>query len=186
MKFCMSLLALAVSMPLYAHAASDDRFFVDGSVGRASNSNGESDSTVSQLDVGYRWSWFGLDVGYVDLSRANTPIRKDQQGVVPYIYRYGSKESGVTLDASGRWQIADHWYYEVRAGLYSWHNTFYQTYYAPTASHSKSSQSAVSWNAGLGVGYNFTENFSLGLRYDAYHGNDQTTTPLSLTAEVRF
>jgi len=186
MKFCISLLALVASMPLYAHSSSDDGFFVDGSAGRASNSNGESDSTVSQLDVGYRWSWFGLDVGYVDMTRANTPVYKDQQGVVPHIYQYGSKENGVTLDASGRWQIGDHWYYEARAGLYSWHNTFYQTYYAPTASHSKQSRSAVSWNAGLGAGYNFTDNFSLGLRYDAYHGNDQTTKPLSLTAEVRF
>src|SRR5262245_27629838 len=122
MKFCIALLALAITAPLYAQTANDDGFFVDGAVGRASNSYGESDSTVSLLDVGYRWSWFGLDVGYVDMSRANTPLYKDQLGVVPQIYRYGSKEGGVTVDASGRWQIGDHWYYEVRAGLYSWRN----------------------------------------------------------------
>ncbi len=186
MKIFIPLLALVTAVPLYAQTANDDGFFMDGAMGRASNSSGESDSTVALFDIGYRWSWFGLDVGYIDMSRANTPLYKDQQGVAPNIYRYGSKESGVTLDASGRWRIGDHWYYEARAGLYSWHNTFYQKYYAPTASHSKSSQSALSWNAGLGAGYDFTDNFSLGLRYDAYHGNDQTTTPVSLTAEVRF
>jgi outer membrane autotransporter protein len=179
-------MALAMAIPFFANAAETSGFYLDGAVGRASSHIGESDNTVSLLDAGYRWSWFGLDVGYVDMSRANSPIYKDQMGIVPQLSRYGSKESGVTLDASGRWQIGDRWYYTLRAGLYSWHNTFYQTTYAPAASHSKSTDSSVSWNAGLGVGYDFTDNFGVGLRYDAYHGGDQTTTPLSLTAEVRF
>jgi OOP family OmpA-OmpF porin len=179
---------LVASMPVLCHAATDEGFFVDGALGRGSRGIYGSDSTAAALDVGYRWSWFGVDVGYIDLSKEHAPIfgtsnvpESSQQ-----LYRYGSAEHGFTLDASGRWNIGDHFYYSARAGLYAWHNTFYQDYYEPLPIHTKSSQDAVSWNAGLGIGYDFSKNFSLGLRYDWYHGDHETTHPLSLNAEVRF
>lgn len=186
MKLRCTAAALLLAIPLFANASGATGFFLDGALGRASNNFGGSDNTVSLIDFGYRWSQFGLDLGYVDMSRANSPLYKDQQGVVPQIFQFGSKESGLTLDASRRWQFGNHWYFDVRAGLYSWHNTFYEKYYAPAVIHSKSRQSAVSWNGGIGVGYNVNDKFSVGLRWDAYHGGDDTTTPLSLMAELRF
>ena len=48
------------------------------------------------------------------------------------------------------------------------------------------SDNGVSWNAGVGFGFDISTNFSLGLRYDWYHSDYQTTHPLSLNAEVRF
>jgi OOP family OmpA-OmpF porin len=48
----------------------------------------------------------------------------------------------------------------------------------------------TSWYAGAGVGYNITQNFSLGLNYDYYdakkHGLDLSTDMVSVSAEYRF
>lgn len=187
MKLRYLTFALAVAISSFAGAEEKSGFYLDGSAGRASNSLGESDSVVSLFDAGYRWSWISLDLGYVAMSRANTPVREITDGTFsPIFFRYGSKENGVTFDVGGRWHVGDNWYFDSRAGLYSWRNVFYQTNLEPIASHSKSRRSAVSWNAGVGFGYDFTEHVSLGLRYDAYHGGEQTTKPISLTAEVRF
>jgi OmpA-OmpF porin, OOP family len=190
MKLRFLMIALATATPLFAHAADSTGVYLDGALGRGplAKIGGVDDSTAAALAVGYRWSWFGLDLGYVDFSRENGSINNiwSSSSDPEQLYRYGAREHGFTFDATGRWSLGEHWYYSARAGLYSSHGEFYQQYYEPAPIKSKFSQNDLSWNAGIGFGYDFSKSFSLGLRYDWYRDDLGTSRPLSLNAEVRF
>jgi hypothetical protein len=177
-------LALLAAFPLFAHA--DDGFYIDGSLGRDSAVSYMPSSNIVNVDIGHRWSWFGVDVGYVSMSKE----RRTAYGVMTlpetteYPIHFGLSEHGTVLDASGRWNIGK-WYYGVKAGLYSWHAT-----YTADAKESpvfiKSSTSGQSWNAAVGLGYDFTKNFGLGVSADWYHTDFKTVHPISLDVEYRF
>lgn len=184
MKNYCWLLALLAGLPLSGHA--EDSFFVDGSLGRDSAVSYMPSSNIIAFDVGHRWSWFGVDVGYIDMSKERTTVFGEMSlsDTSQYPIQNGLSEHGTVLDLSGRWTFGN-WYYGAKAGLYSWHAT-----YTADATESpvriKSSASGQSWNAGVELGYDLTHNLSLGIGADWYHTDFKTVHPISINAEYRF
>jgi OmpA-OmpF porin, OOP family len=172
---------IAAFSPLFAYAATDNAtanngFFIDGSVGRGSTEYLPT-NTVTNIDFGYRWSpWLAVEAGYVDFSKIAT------------FSTWKSKQNGYTLDLSGHWDIASDWYFSARVGAFFWQNTVYASSTSPYAPYGpfRYHDNGTSWHAGLGVGYDFNKNFSLGLNYDWYDADYTTTKVPSLNAEFRF
>ena len=182
MKFCIPLLALVASAPLFAQTAKDDGFFVDGSIGRNEASSYWSHNTARAIDGGYRWGWFSIDLGYVDFSRATGSFHDVAPNAGKLEYKSSIWDRGIVADIGGRWTIGTNWYYTVKAGLNFWQESSRLDYFMPPAPPSHFHDSGTSWNAGVGIGYQFNQHLSAGLEYDWYHD----ASALSLTAEYKF
>jgi OmpA-OmpF porin, OOP family len=178
MKVWKVLPVLVTLLPLFGHAASDTGFSVDGSFGRGGRDFGPTTNVVD-LNVGYRWSWFGVEAGYVDFKRTNTEAFLDAMPL-----SYGFKEKGFTTGVSGHWDIISNWYLSARTGAFFWREAFYTSPIGKKSSAARGD--GTSWYAGVGAGYDFTKNFSLGMSYDWYDADEDMVHVPSVKAEIRF
>ncbi|MBE1159011.1 outer membrane protein [Dyella acidiphila] len=97
---------------------------------------------------------------------------------------------GPTLGANLRWNFNPSWYAEVRAGAFYAQGQGLTNTYATGYDRFE----RVRPYAGVGVGYNINQNFSLGLNYNYYDGaskgGDQgvqlQTNAVTVAAEYRF
>ncbi|MBX3688652.1 porin family protein [Dokdonella sp.] len=191
------LLATALASALFAipaaHAANDSGFFLNAQVGQAAlDRNGyDGDDTGYALNGGYRWALapnflLGVEGGYTHLGSF------DPKGAIPAI---GSAElKGWTVGANAHFNMTDNWYLSGRAGYFrSDLKGGYVTSFDPATNVygvSHIDDTSSKWYAGVGFGYDFNNNFSIGLNYDYYkadkNGLDLNPRLVSVSGEYRF
>ncbi|QEE25765.1 MAG: porin family protein [Rhodanobacter sp.] len=194
-----SLLALAFATAglmaapaVFAQSAPNGNggWFVNGNVGRTSINKGPYDGhdTGYGINGGYRWAVspsvaLGAEIGYNDLGNIHAKNIFNGNRVVD---RQKTQLHGWTAGVNGHFNISPNWYVSARTGIYGWKGHGMSNDELPT----RHSVDDTSWYAGAGFGYDFTNNFSLGLNYDYYnakkHNVDLSTDMVSVSAEYRF
>jgi opacity protein-like surface antigen len=192
MKNTLFAIALATAgltaIPLTSHAADTSGFFINGNVGQSNVSQGvyDDDDTGFAGNVGYRWAvtpsvLLGVEGGYTDLGKFSTKNSFNGLGIPD------AKLQGWTLGVNGHFNVTDNWYVSGRTGFFS----------ADIKGDSFESgqlvrvdDTANKWYAGAGFGYDFNNNFSVGLNYDYYKADKQnldlSADMVSVSAEYRF
>lgn len=198
MKKTLLVLALASTSVLAIPAAfaqtspyGSDNWFIDGNVGRTAINQGPYDNghdTGYALNGGYRWALssnfqLGAEVGYNDLGNIRA---KNIFNNSPIIAPGKSQLHGWTAGANAHLDLNPSWYLSGHAGLYSWTGHGMSNDVNPI----NKGLSDNSWYAGAGVGYNISQNVSVGLNYDYFdakkHNVDLSTDMISASAEFRF
>ncbi|SFK46586.1 porin family protein [Rhodanobacter glycinis] len=194
-----SLLALAFATAglmaapaVFAQSAPNGNggWFVNGNVGRTSINKGPYDGhdTGYGINGGYRWAVspsvaLGAEIGYNDLGNIHAKNIFNGNRVVD---RQKTQLHGWTAGVNGHFNISPNWYVSARTGIYGWKGHGLSNDDLPT----RHRLDDTSWYAGAGFGYDFTNNFSLGLNYDYYnakkHDVDLSTDMVSVSAEYRF
>lgn len=185
---CMAL-ALGVA-PAMAQD-NPDGWFVSGNAGRVAIDEDlyDGEDTGYAVQGGYRWgvgrsSAIGVELGYNDLG--NIELGDVLEDDDPVLDENASELRGWTAGVNGRFEFTPKWYASARGGVYIWRGHGFSN------DDELLSQELddTSWYAGLGVGYNFTPAFSVGLHYDYYDAEqdvvDLSTDMVSLGAEYRF
>ena len=193
LAFSVSAISL-IAIPSISHAANEKGgFFVNGTIGQADLNKGfydDSDRSYS-IDAGYRWAFapafaFGIEGGYTDLGSYSPDVVSvsTPNGEFPV----GDAEvSGVTLGVNAHWNLTDTWYLSGRAGAFKADikGNFMAVGYPFWVE-----DSSLQGYAGIGVGYDFSDKFGLGLTYDRYkagkYGLDLDTDVASVSGEFRF
>ena len=173
-----SLLALAFATAglmaapaVFAQSAPNGNggWFVNGNVGRTSINKGPYDGhdTGYGINGGYRWAVspsvaLGAEIGYNDLGNIHAKNIFNGNRVVD---RQKTQLHGWTAGVNGHFNISPNWYVSARTGIYGWKGHGMSNDELPT----RHSVDDTSWYAGAGFGYDFTNNFSLGLNYDYYN-----------------
>ncbi|MEZ5461375.1 porin family protein [Dokdonella sp.] len=198
MKNTLLVVAMATSgllaLPALSHAAEDKGgFFVNGSVGEATLNKGVYDDsdTGYQVNAGYRWAIspafaLGIEGGYTDLGKFSPKF--DVVEVLPAPLPVGKADlSGWTVGVNAHLNLSDTWYLSGRTGLFSADIKGDTLVLGIPVQVDGSSND---WYAGAGFGYDFSNNFSLGLNYDYYkagkNGLNLDTGLVSVSGEVRF
>jgi len=182
---------LTVSAAFAQNASPDNGgWFVNGNVGRTSLNHGPYDDhdTGYAINGGYRWSLapnfaLGAEVGYNDLGNVHPNNIFNSQ---PVVDRSKSQLHGWTAGVNGHFNLTPNWYLSARTGLYSWTGHGLSNDINPV----RKSLDNNSYYAGAGMGYDFSNNVSLGLNYDHYDAKKQNvdlgTNMVSVSAEYRF
>lgn len=194
-----ALAALALSPVLSQAAHADDttaptsnnwqdNFFVAGQLGQTQYRTDllSHDNGVFQ-NVRFGWRWNGLvgpEIGYVYLGRPKDVANDAQLSVKP---------RAATVGINAKYNFYQNWFVTGHAG-YMRSQTYVTGIYGDSSTRAKTSNNGL--YAGLGVGYDVTNNFSVGLNYDNYRvqvGNntsvahDRTNVAAySASAEYRF
>ena len=182
----VTVMAAAIAAGVCAAApAHADGFFVDGRYGR-SDFDGSGKDVALGVNGGYRWGAFGLEGGYVDLGSLDHGYAViDGPGSGTSGLHSDSDVSGWTLGVNGHFNLDPNWYLSARAGLFHWKSDMDL---AGTTANARFSGN--DWYAGVGVGYDFSERFGLGLNYDRYRagksGLDFSADVVSVNTEFRF
>ena len=193
MKNTLFTIALAAAglavVPAISHADSNGNggFFVNGNVGQSSLDKGayNDDDTAYDLNLGYRWALnpnvaLGVEGGYVDLGKFDP-----KSSALPFPR---ASVKGWTAGVNGHFNLTPQWYLSGRAGLFraDVKGGYFDNTPAPVLVDDTSNK----YYAGAGVGYDFSNNFSVGVNYDYYktgaNGLNLDPNLVSVSAEVRF
>jgi OOP family OmpA-OmpF porin/outer membrane immunogenic protein len=193
MKNTLFAIALATAgfaaLPLTAQAAENQSgFFLNGNIGQSNLDKGvyDDDDTGYAANFGYRWAvapsvLLGVEGGYTDLGEFSPKGASNGLGV------RSAELSGWNLGVNGHFNMTENWYVSGRAGLFR--GDLKGGYLAGDVPVNVSDTSN-DWYAGAGFGYDFSNNFSVGLNYDYYKAgkNNLDVNPnlVSVSAEVRF
>ena len=193
MKHTLIAIALATAglaaIPLTSHAADNTGgFFINGNVGDSNVSKGlyDDDDTGFGGNVGYRWAvapnvLLGVEGGYTDLGKFSTG--NNVNGFFP-----DAEIKGWTLGANGHFNLTPNWYVSGRAGFFR--ADIKGAYFDPANAVVRVDDTANKWYAGAGFGYDFSNNFGIGLNYDYYKADksnlDLNADLISVSAEYRF
>ena len=196
MKTTLLAIALAsaglLAAPLAAHAQALDKggFFINGNIGKANVDDGfyDDDDTGFAGNLGYRWAVspgfaIGVEGGYADLGKYAPNAGRAAAGVL-----LGDAElKGWTAGVNGHFNLTDNWYLSGRTGLFRADVT---GDYLAAGIPVRVDDTSNKWYAGAGFGYDFSNNFSVGLNYDHYEVDksnlDLNSDLVSVSAEVRF
>lgn len=165
-------------------------WFINGNVGRTSIDKGpyNDSDTGYAINGGYRWAVnpsiaLGVEGGYNDLGNIHARNIFNSR---PVIDGTKSQLHGWTAGVNGHFNLTPNWYVSARGGIYGWRGHGLSNDDFPT----RRSLNDTSWYAGAGVGYDFTNNMSVGINYDYYdakkHNVDLSTDMVSISAEYRF
>ncbi len=193
MKTTLLAIALAITgfaaIPLTSHAADTNGFFINGSVGDSNvDKHGYNDDDVGFTgNIGYRWAvapsvLLGVEGGYADLGKFAPSSRFDGFGIPD------AKLSGWNLGVNGHFNMTENWYVSGRLG---WFDGDLKGGYLDSANNVVVvDDTASDWYGGVGFGYDFNNNFSVGLNYDYYKASKQglsiNPNVFSVSAEYRF
>jgi len=193
MKNTLVAIALATAgltaIPLTSHAADQSGFFINGNIGESSTSEGlYDDSDVGfGANIGYRWAvspsvLLGVEGGYTDFGNFSVKNRYSGLGIPD------SKLQGWNLGVNGHFNVTENWYLSGRAGWFS--GDIKGGYLDSVGEVIRVDDTSDKWYAGAGFGYDFNNNFSIGLNYDYYEADknhlDLNTDLISVSAEYRF
>ena len=187
--FAIALAAGCSVVPALSHAddGSNGGFFVNGNVGRSSlDKNAYDDNdTAYGANVGYRWALspnvaLGIEGGYTDLGKFDPRVSADGLG--------RASVKGWTAGVNGHFNLTPQWYLSGRAGLFR--SDIKGGYLDGTGTPVNIDDSSDKFYAGAGFGYDFSNQFSVGLNYDHYKANSGglklDPNLVSVSAEVRF
>lgn len=165
-------------------------WFVNGGVGTAHyhasvneyDAGSESD-TAFKVNGGYRWQFIGVEAGYVDLGSVDS---RDSYG--DYSKLSGD---GWTLGLNGHFNLTPNWYLSARGGAFMWKLHARQSYVdAGVTTTYRAHLQSTDWYAGVGTGYDFNRNWSLGVAFDYYkikkEGLDIGNRVYTVDVEYRF
>lgn len=184
----LKLFGLAVAAVLAAPtlALADTGWYIDGAVGQASVDDQGIDDQDTAFRGGVGWRFlenFGAEVGYQDLGKVGEEVA------------IGGATASVSTDGfyagvSGKIPLYDAntgFYLNARAGLYFWDAT---GRLRDGSTSVRLDDSGNDFYVGVGAGYDFNEQFGLGLGYDRYqvgdNSSDLTYGVFALNGEVRF
>ena len=190
--FAIALSAAGLfAAPVLTHAANGDNggFFVNGMIGQSNLDKGaynDSDTGYGG-NVGYRWALspavaIGLEGGYTYLGKYDPKSGFEGTGLPR------AEVKGWNVGANGHFNITPQWYISGRAGWFrpEVKGGFFDAAGLPVSVDDTSNK----WYAGAGFGYDFTNNFSVGLNYDYYKANvsglNLNPDLVSVSAELRF
>lgn len=181
----------AVAMPTaFAQNATNGGWFVNGNVGQSSLDHGAYDGhdTAYGVNGGYRWSLgpgaaVGFEVGYNDLGNIDV---KNAFTNDPVLANGQSQLHGWTTGVNGHFNLTPNWYVSARTGIYSWKGHGLSNNDNPL----RRSLSETDYYGGVGFGYDFASNASVGINYDHYqakkHSVDLSSNVVSISGEYRF
>jgi opacity protein-like surface antigen len=193
MKNALFAIALATAgiaaVPATSHAADTSGFFINGNAGQSNLNKGAYDDsdTGYSANVGYRWAvapnvLIGVEGGYTDLGSISGKVTDLGGGVTGRADDISI--SGWNIGANGHFNVSDNWYVSGRLGLFRGKTEF------KVPSLGNVDDTSSKWYAGAGFGYDFNNNFSVGLNYDYYRTDFGGTTfspnLVSLSGEYRF
>jgi OmpA-OmpF porin, OOP family len=209
----ISVFFLTAVLPVVCLADNNQNgFLVNGGVGQSSireNLFGNNE-TAYDANFGYRWGWFGLEAGYVNPGKFTTSVPAVWTTTPPIGSTVGSTTTtgrlnfdarlhGFTAGVDAHYDFAPNWYVSGRAGAFRWNgsednygsgSTVYV--YGSGLVFVTNSISKTDWYAGAGFGYDFSNNFGIGIDYDHYRATSSsnfinlTTAIWSVNAEYRF
>jgi OOP family OmpA-OmpF porin/outer membrane immunogenic protein len=194
MRTTLIAIALAtagfVAAPLAAHAQEKGGFFINGNVGKANVDDGlyDDDDTGYGVNAGYRWAVspgfaIGLEGGYQNLGEYSAKSTR----LPPAVTAGEAKLKGWTAGVNGHFNVSENWYLSGRGGLF---RADLQGDYLVAGVPVRVDDTSNKWYAGAGFGYDFSNNFSVGLNYDYYKAekNGLKFDPdlVSVSAEYRF
>jgi OOP family OmpA-OmpF porin/outer membrane immunogenic protein len=171
-------------------AVGSGNWFIGANVGQAHVAQGPYNDhpTTYALTGGYRWKvgqdvGLGVDIGYNDLGnfRLKNAFNSDEVNLT------GRRNAlrGWTAGVNGRINVWQGLYVSGRTGVYGWKGHGYNN-----QDVNRHSLDKVDYYAGAGVGYDFNNNFSLGLAYDYYHAKKHdisfSSDTATVSAEYRF
>ena len=179
-----------VAAPAFAQSTHNDGWFVNGAVGQSELDHGRYDGhdTAYTGNIGYRWALnpqfaWGVEAGYNDLGNIHAKNIFNDNDVVD---SRKSQLHGWTAGLNGRFNVAPQWYVSARGGIYGWKGHGMSNDENPV----REGLDKTSWYAGAGVGYDFSNNVSLGINYDYYDAKkdhvDLSSDVVSVQAEYRF
>ena len=205
-KLLAAALGAAMIAASASAAAADNQgaFFINAGVGQGQYHVGRTDGlgyklddkdTASALRLGYAWRVangfdLGVEGGYADLGKL---VAKYDDGTV--FAKSDLAAKGWLLGANGKYRFDGNWYVSARAGWFRSEERLRAfAGDATTSSYDSTSGNGDGWYGGVGVGYDFAPNFSMGLNYDNYHAkaklegvsNTGNVGTFMLSAEVRF
>jgi len=167
-------------------ALADTGLYMDGAVGRASVDDQGIDDNDTGFRVGAGWRFvenFGAEIGYLDLGEVGEEVAVG--GATASV-----ETDGFYAGVAGKIPLYDAntgVYLSARAGLYFWDATGRVRSGATSVRLDESSNDLY---FGVGAGYDFNEQFGVGVAYDRYQVGDESADLnyglLSLTGEVRF
>jgi len=179
-------LSLAAVLAAPAMATADTGFYIDGAAGQASVDDRDIDDNDTAFRIGAGWRFlenFGAEVGYADLGRVSEEVA------------IGGATASVSTDGlyagiAGKIPLHDStngFYLSARGGMYWWDVDGRVRSGTTTVSYKDSDSD---FYVGIGAGYDFNEQFGLGIGFDRYNvGADSIEVDydaLSVTGEVRF
>lgn len=179
-------LALASVLLIPTLATADTGLYVDGAIGRASvdDSGFDDNTTAFRIGVGYRFiENFSTELGYLDLGKVDEDVA------------VGGATASIDVDGfyvgiAGRIPLYEGnqgFFLNARGGLLFWDATG-RVRVGGTAV--RLNESDKDFYVGVGAGYDFNEQFGVGLGYDRYNIGenraDLTYGVFALTGEVRF
>jgi len=187
-----TLLALAISaaalaLPMTSHAADAGGFFINGGIGQSDvDKDAYNDNeTAGDVNIGYRWALspaaaIGLEGGYTSMG---TFKPKGEFADLP-----NGKASGWNLGVNGHFNVTENWYISGRLGWFD--GDLKGGYLDSMGAPVRVDETSSDWYGGAGFGYDFSNNFSVGLNYDYYKAskNNLEINPnlFSVSAEYRF
>lgn len=196
--------ALAVASVSAVAADANGAFFLNAGIGQAQYHVGRTDGlgykldekdTAGALRFGYAWRVapafnLGVEGGYADLGKV---VAKYNDGT--NFAKADLTAKGWLLGGNGKYNFADNWYVSARAGWFRSDVEASASLVVPgAAGYGRDSAHGNGWYGGVGVGYDFAPNFSLGLNYDNYHAKAKydgqseggNVGSYMLSAEYRF
>lgn len=172
--------SLAVASASAAAADATGAFVVSADAGQAQyhigRTNGagykiDDKDTTASVRLGYVWRaadhfHVGVEAGYTNLGTMKEDLAYGQ------VKHADVNAKGWLLGANGKYHVAANWYLQARAGWFrsktEIENELFDQF-SQTASHTSGHGKGNGWYGGLGIGYDLSPNFSLGLNYINYH-----------------
>ena len=191
MKNTLIAIALAtagfLAAPIASHAADTSGFFINGNIGQSNVSEKlyDDDDTGFAGNIGYRWALspgvlLGIEGGYTDLGKFSPKS--------PLLGVGDAELNGWTLGVNGHFNVTENWYVSGRAGWFN--GDIKGDYLNIDGDVVRVDDTSNKWYAGAGFGYDFSNNFSVGLNYDYYQADknnlDLNSDLISVSAEYRF
>ena len=179
-----------------AHAANTSGMFINGNIGQSNLSKGAYDDsdTGYAANIGYRWAvapnvLIGVEGGYTNLGSISP-----KSGFAPLD---NAKISGWNVGGNAHVNVTDNWYLSGRAGLFRANVqagiggvTTFNPAGSSTFEPVRVDDTSNKWYAGAGFGYDFNNNFSVGLNYDYYKASTSgisfNPNLVSVSGEYRF
>ena len=170
--------ALAMSATFFSNAAlaADSSFYLRGNVSQADYGDfggyiDDEKDTALGINFGWRFlPWLAVEAGYNDFGAYQTGCGGP---VCPAVVFPKLNVDSVELGLAARVPFGEGgWFGQARLGMHRWDVGYGGSENDPYY--------------GVGVGYAFTDRFSLGLNYDRYRTNDFDLDRVGLGFEISF